>query len=1225
VTFPTPNRYSELVRSIISGSFYNSSGVVVPYSNTATVFLLETELASTNFGYYVNEVFKGSILSDASGNVEFSVLLPMGESELTFVSSVSGQKIVVYVTARDYAIWLASYAENLEVVDANIIQARNNLAIKTADIDTLENFYGEAIEVYQDLDQDVEAYRNQVQELRAAFRTNGGTFKGLDASVVAITQIPPFGYSRRKWGPNWVLDQSMVVNHRFLDRGHTFASGTTSNITGVTPLRVEPDVVGGTTHHALDYYASTNTLKWTPSGASNTHLIEAVDGELFLPGPYSTERATLLGGLLYTGTFAINASTNDKLYIDVDGLGLLTVTLTAGGTQTAANIEADINAASFADARYPAVISYVYNGRVSIRSQEDGGSVKLLYGAAIASLDVFGFKSGCISIPTAEDSVTPGVTLSKVKGFTIDFYDSAIPDYIDSELVHEYNASWTEPHRFSWKAGGQALGGTQSVSSSGTYTVTDGSLNVLTFSVDYDQLLTSAASTTYTFSTGYTTSVESAQQTQGLWVSVDSTLLPSTDQNDVIDVYDDATDSIVETPDNWSTNPSVAHDSSVFAPSKVITDKLEDLDPTPAFAWRLVDAAATTATITARATKFPAINDTPRGSNYPQLGPGGVYDYEGYTLVFSAWFRSLIAQTPTIALDFSFDGGATWTTSTPTALIADTGGYEDSTFLTESVIIPADVELSANNEGILVRVTAADAATSISIEIDAPSLEVKYISSRYLTNATVARSRHSQYFGELIYLWSKTPLTLREQEYLGVLHKSAAPKSSFGGATISSISSDTPAGNGTLSYKYNSTALTKQLKWDAPTVTASPSWTSVGADGTYRLTASGGSYIEVDVITDNLPVLVGTLPSTKTRTIAISDNTIKPGLPRRAFTAHSSLEIIDASEYDSSGDPLNVQGILDENDFNECDFINLEINEGSDTAPDPIKYAYIAPDALSPVGEEIELALVATNYEADLDYYSDEDQVEATLYENGVPVPNDLWIFLDANTVSIPSTSFSPTLLSITSTFTIDYALLHQITTDVIDLGAAFQDYMWLADYWMFDRMDKTEGEYATETPLYFNFDTGRAYLDKRSSMDPTTTTLYVQQANGRSSIPTRYWRFLNDKTISLDASFQALGQYFLVHNELRVYPESRLTVTFEHRSATTMLGVDSETFSVIDRNENVYVHQAALGHQYHQLRLSVSGVRDLSDFRIRSLVLKGLQIHGSSPSVEGITNVWGI
>ena len=59
-----------------------------------------------------------------------------------------------------------------------------------------------------------------------------------------------------------------------------------------------------------------------------------------------------------------------------------------------------------------------------------------------------------------------------------------------------------------------------------------------------------------------------------------------------------------------------------------------------------------------------------------------------------------------------------------------------------------------------------------------------------------------------------------------------------------------------------------------------------------------------------------------------------------------------------------------------------------------------------------------------------------------------------------------------------------------------------------------------------------------------------------------------------------------------------------------------------VDRNENVSVHENS--YDYHQLRLSISGVRDLSDFRIRSLAMKGLHVHGASPLVTGLTNVWG-
>ncbi len=39
---------------------------------------------------------------------------------------------------------------------------------------------------------------------------------------------------------------------------------------------------------------------------------------------------------------------------------------------------------------------------------------------------------------------------------------------------------------------------------------------------------------------------------------------------------------------------------------------------------------------------------------------------------------------------------------------------------------------------------------------------------------------------------------------------------------------------------------------------------------------------------------------------------------------------------------------------NTNDLINLEVNEGSETAPDPIKYAYMAPDALAQEGEASE-------------------------------------------------------------------------------------------------------------------------------------------------------------------------------------------------------------------------------------------------------------------------------
>ena len=1218
MTFPTPDRYSEMIRSIVSGSFYNSAGVVVPFSSLPTPFRFETESANTVFGIYVNELYKGTRTTDSQGNLVFSVSLPLGEVELALYNSGTGQKVITYITVRDYAIWLSSYADSLEEIDTNIIQVRNNLSIDTADLSSLINSYGSAFGLYPDAGQGIEAYRKQVSELRSSFRTFGGKFKGLDESVGAITQIPPFGYSRRKWGPNWILDQSMLVNHRFLERSHKI-NRVSTNITGVTLDRVEPDVVGNSTVHTLDYTVATNLLTWSPGGSAGTP-VEAKDGELFLPGPISTEYGYILPSTSYTGTFTIVSGVNDKLYLNSNNKGTLIVTIPAG-VRSVANIISYINAASSADVRYGVNIASIYNGRVLVDSDVTGSSIEIEHGPNNAALLIFGAVPGSLIIPTVPDSVISGVTLASVTDVV------GTPLDLDTDAM--ITVATATPYQARWHAGGAAYGAYVPVTASGRYSLTDAAGNVLVIDVDLDNLTTG---TDVTFSIGYNRYNKAPQQTQGIWVTVDSSALPATNQTDTLTVYDDTDDGFDETPDYWFvSNPTTITAVTEFVPSDISTDKLEELDPTTAFSYKITSTTEATIDLIGHVEKFPLIFNTPRGSNYPQKGPGGFYDYEGFTAIFSGWFKSLDANTPSVRLDFSFDGGSNWTLGTPVVTTADAGGngYEDSIFVSESVIIPAALlyretpALTWEDSGVLVRVHLAEAGSNINVKLDSLSVDVKYITSRYLTNATVSRTRHSQYFGELIYAWSPEALTIKEKEYLGIQHHTAYPSSHWGGLTISLVSPDSPSGNGTLEYEYTSTGPKKRLRWTANGTAWGPGlgWVGVTSNGTYSLAASDGSYIDVDVIYSVLPALTGASPVTASRTVLLSDNSIKPGLTRSIFTGHSDMSILDATEYDASGDPLNLKGFVTEADFATCNYINVEINS---EVVSPIKYSYFEPDFINQVGEELTLSLVGTNYEATLDYYSDEDMTSTTLYEDGIPVPNTYWSFFDADTIRIPQAHFISGDLDLSKTFTVDYELLYQVETNEIDLGSAYQDYMWLADYLLWDRFDKVEGEYETTTPLYFSNENGRAYLTSRSSMDMTTANLYVQQATEQVVVPKRYWRFIDDRTVSIDIGVLVKGQYYLEHKEVRVYPESRLTVTLEHRSSATSVGLSSASYSEIERNSNVYVNQSP-GHQYHQLKLSISGVRSLRDFRIRSLILKGLKIHGSSPSVNGLTNVWGI
>ena len=124
--FPTVDRYANVIKNIISGSFYESNGVVVPVRDGPTVFRLETDQANTEFGIYINEVFSGVEVSDSQGNVVLSRELPLGENEITILSRADGRSTRAFVTVREYALWLASYAESLETIDDNIIVLNNN-------------------------------------------------------------------------------------------------------------------------------------------------------------------------------------------------------------------------------------------------------------------------------------------------------------------------------------------------------------------------------------------------------------------------------------------------------------------------------------------------------------------------------------------------------------------------------------------------------------------------------------------------------------------------------------------------------------------------------------------------------------------------------------------------------------------------------------------------------------------------------------------------------------------------------------------------------------------------------------------------------------------------------------------------------------------------------------------------------------------------------------------
>jgi len=1193
------NRYADLIKSIISGPFYESRGTVIPYRQGNTDIRLKADYPDTVYSLKINEVYEGTVTSDSEGNVVFSRHLALGDNEIYLTNLTLGTSLSSWLTTREYAIWLISYAEAFESIDDDWQETQNDLAIERVGVNGIEDHFGQGLEIYNIYGQDLDSYRWMLHEMRNAFRDYGGKVRGVESAVAAITQVPPFGYARRFWGPNWVLDQSMLANHRFLKRSCDLAFFG-GGISGVTLKSVESDVLEGPFSGAIQYDPPTKSIRWGSFGPGP--WVPATEGDLFIPGPPSLVDPFILG---LAGPFLLSL-TKRMLYLNIGaGTVVIDLSLCPGyPAPTVAQLVAFING----PLGMGVVVASSYNLKLMLSYAADW--IRIEPGPRNAALELFGNDPG--DLVFAESGVLDGVTFRKITG--------PIDIATDSVLEYEYNGAVSPPtQRLRWASPGGSwppLLGWVTLTDDGVYILTDALGNTLEIHCIIEDIPTYGAvfiTQPLLFSVNYSRTAKRVMETEGLYVYITESLLPAAPIWDVVAVTGDASPANPEAPDWWWVGAWNAGATGVFQPSMVDTDRESDYKPCTAFRYLYSDAAASDVELYGRVLQYP--NPQPdKGGLYPQKNPGLLYDYEGFEVKFSAWFLSHTASLVSVDLSFTFDAGATWVAGVPVIVAADAAGagLEDPTYLEFSAIIPAEV--TADN--VWVRIRAAQGVPGISFSVDAPHVDVKYITSRALGDTTVARSRHRQFFGELVYLWSPEPLTTVEQKFLGLQHKEADRNSPFAGVLITKVSMDTPAGNGTFEYEYNSAGPSQRLRWGSSSGAwgVGLGWIVVLSDGPYTVASPDGTFLDIDVVISALPILTGTPPAAvSSKIVAISDISTDQGVTRWISPAHESIDIFDATEYDSGGVPINLKGSISEVDFTLATLINLDIYPAM-----PFRYSYLTPTILPVAGELLAFAGIPP-HTASLLYESDQDQTEAILFEGDLPVPNNLWQFNSSNQVLI----INPADYNPAAVYSINYNPLFQITTPLIDLGSLFQDYMWLADYMLWDRMEHDPVSLQNTVPVYFSRELGRAGLPRRSDMVKTNSALYYEAVEGRVEVSPINWRFIDPFTVELDPTgFVDGAQYFLTHGEQRIYPKSSLTVKFEHRSGVNSPGCLAASWSEISRNQNVTVHQPAGGHVVHQLRLSVSSIRDLRDFRIRSVVLKGLHIHGATPYLQGLTNV---
>lgn len=325
---------------------------------------------------------------------------------------------------------------------------------------------------------------------------------------------------------------------------------------------------------------------------------------------------------------------------------------------------------------------------------------------------------------------------------------------------------------------------------------------------------------------------------------------------------------------------------------------------------------------------------------------------------------------------------------------------------------------------------------------------------------------------------------------------------------------------------------------------------------------------------------------------------VSPGHIDNIAPTEAWLEKFDVTEYDISNNAKNVKGMFTENDWITGVSTNVDL-----VLRTPPRFSHLVPTLVNETTQEIQFS-PTPSYVATLAVKSDQDLLTSILLQDGVPLTQDQWQYNDDSTIELLSTPIG------TSVYTFMYRALIRFESPGIDLTTAYTDYVWFADFhvWLRPEIQATLAPVATG----IQFDaTGVSALVERSTQDQTTSTLIEDTGLSQRIIPASQWSYVDAKTIQIDLSvFNPNGLYGFTYESELNFPNMSALAKVELRSATSLGGLTSATYQEIQHN------QVVDQFRFHQMRVTLSNIRNLKDARIQSLLLKGLNMFGTGGTV---------
>jgi hypothetical protein len=359
-----------------------------------------------------------------------------------------------------------------------------------------------------------------------------------------------------------------------------------------------------------------------------------------------------------------------------------------------------------------------------------------------------------------------------------------------------------------------------------------------------------------------------------------------------------------------------------------------------------------------------------------------------------------------------------------------------------------------------------------------------------------------------------------------------------------------------------------------------------------------------DILTQNELTLLGIDES-----ITLPSGTFNGGSPvdgriAESINAHEEFDVFDVSDVVGSN-IVNVRGTITDLDWNNASLTNMEI-----VARTPRRFSFIKPSIIN-FQDEILTFSSGAPYKATLSIISDQNQNNAFLYEDDIPVPQNEWQF-NTNTEIEVTTGFN-----VNAIYRFEYQALIQVETQPIDIVVPSDNGndTWLADYVAWNRHTTSASILRNEISIIFDANL-RAILPQRSDINKLQSVLVENTGINRRIIPQQAWDYIDSLNIRISgAEFNVNAIYTFEYNQQITTIDRAAIISAEIRSASSIFSLSSATYNEFLIYENNAVDSSL---RYHQIKLTISNISTLDDVRIHSATLRGLRLN-TNPLAPGL------